>query len=76
MYRIIGYEHIKSREGNEFTKVYITQKSQLGHKPFPVPYVQSGKHDFPVDVACNISIDIKQDGKFCITSLEVLDDIT
>lgn len=80
MYKIIGYEHIKTREGNEFTKVHVVQKigtteNTQGYKPFPVQYVESGLKTFSVDVPCNINLDIRNDGKLIITSLTVIDDI-
>lgn len=80
MYKIIGYEQIKTREGNEFTKVHVAQKiasnkNEQGYKPFPVQYIEAGLKSFPVDVYCTITIDIRNDGKCVITSLSVIDDI-
>ena len=72
MYIIMGYEHIKSKDGTVFTKVYISQciSDEKGCKPFPINYMVSGQTtEFVPGTPCNIVLDAKTDGSLFISSL-------
>lgn len=75
MYVITGYEHIKSKEAQVFTKVYISQhiSDEKGSKPFPINYMVSGQTtEFVPGTPCNVVLDSNADGKLFISSLTLL----
>lgn len=77
MYSILGYEHIKSKDGQVFTKVYISQciSAKNGVKPFPISYMVAGQIDFTPGASINVVLDSKQDGSLFISGIsEVLDE--
>lgn len=71
MYSILGYEHIKSKDGQIFTKVYISQSigPKNGVKPFPISYMVAGQVDFVPGNSVNVVLDSKQDGSLFISGI-------
>lgn len=77
MYTITGYEHIKSKDGQVFTKVYIAQTISVtnGMKPFPIPFMISGESlTYQPGLQCNVVLDSKQDGTLYISGVNLVED--
>ena len=77
MYTITGYEHIKSKEGQVFTKVYIAQpiSDEKGFKPFPINFMVSGEvRDYVPGSTCDVVLDAKTDGQLFISGIRLSDD--
>lgn len=75
MYSIMGYECIKSKEGQVFTKVYIAQyiSDEKGHKPLPKPFMISGENKSYVPGSpCRIILDADREGNLMISGCEVI----
>ena len=72
MYIITGYEHIKSKDGQVFTKVYIAQNisAEKGSKPFPISYMVAGEQKYDPGTSCNVVLDSKQDGTLYISGIQ------
>ncbi len=72
MYIITGYEKIKSKDGQVFTKVYIAQNisADNGSKPFPIPYMVAGEQMYVPGTPCNVVLDSKQDGSLYISGIQ------
>ena len=69
---VSGYEHVKSKEQQIFTKVYINQilPGDDGVIPLPITYFVAGKlDDFVPGSTCDLSFDIGKDNKLVISSL-------
>lgn len=76
MYTITGYEHIKSKEGQVFTKVYIAQtiSEEKGFKPFPINFMVSGEvKTYVPGLECIPVLDQNADGKLYISSLNTVE---
>lgn len=71
MYSVLGYEHIKSKDSQVFTKVYISQNinAQKGSKPFPISYMVAGEVDFTPGSQIEVVLDQKQDGSLFISGI-------
>lgn len=69
MYSILGFEHIKSKEGQVFTKVYIVQhiSDEKGFKPFPINLMVSGEvKSYVPGLRCTPILDQSAEGKLYI----------
>ena len=71
---ISGYEFIKSKDSQVFTKVYIYQQlpGDDGVIPLPLTFFVAGQNNTYVPGSpCDISFDIGRDGKLMISSLNL-----
>lgn len=78
MYIITGFEHIKSKEGQVFTKVYISQhiSATNGTKPFPIPFMISGESlTYQPGLECHVVLDSKADGTLYISGVTLLESL-